>query len=355
MSESEIPMLLVSETPFYGGGEKFIEVFVDLMGEEGLTFAIANKTLYRKISAAVDSTKVLKLDMTTRKAKALSAAKLVGLTLKECPASIVLNGLPSLPILLAAVATGRRILIVVHTAIWNYYETRLWFVYRRLIECRCRLVFVAKHLESGSVVTAKMATNVLQNRLIENPVPATKIVPREVQKRILFVGRGSKLKGINEFLEAAQKLGGLDFFIAGDVTETDVAERIATLDNVTSLGFEKEISRKLADYDLAVFPSHSEGFPYAVLEAARAGLPIVASDIPAHRELSELVGPFPLFAVGDAAALVGSICEMADAPSRRELSVRLAARSQEFNDVAIYRDELRRIFLGLQRAESAES
>jgi glycosyltransferase involved in cell wall biosynthesis len=344
MTETARTLLFVSETTFYGGGEKFIEVFVDLMGAEGLTFAIANKTLSGKISAEVGSANVLKLDMTTRRGKALSAARLVGRTLKARPTSIVLNGLPSLPVLLAVVATGRNIFIVVHTAIWNYHGTRLWPLYRRLIEYRCRLVFVASHLESRSLVAAKMATHVLQNRLLQEPAPAPKFVPREALKRILFVGRGSRSKGIHEFLEAAKKLNEFDFFIAGDVSETDVAERIAARDNVTSLGFDKDIVQKFADYDLAVFPSHSEGFPYAVLEAARSGLPIVASDIPAHRELSELVGPFPLFAVGDVASLVGRICEIADAPTRCELSAQLRARSHPFNDVATYRDELRTIF-----------
>lgn len=336
--------LIVSETTFYGGGEKFIEVFVDLMGAEGLTFAIANKTLARKISAAVGSANVLKLDMTTRRGKALSAARLVGRTLKACPTSIVLNGLPSLPILLAAVATGRNIFIVVHTAIWNYHGTRLWPLYKRLIEYRCRLVFVASHLESRSLVTTKVATHVLQNRLLQEPAPAPKFVPREVLKRILFVGRGSRSKGIHEFLDAATKLNEFDFFVVGDVSETDVAKRIAARNNVTSLGFDNDIVQKFTDYDLAIFPSHSEGFPYAVLEAARAGLPIVASDIPAHREVSELIGPFPLFSVGDTSSLAAKIRELSSFKARSELSLLLIMRSLTFNDVVKYRRELIGIF-----------
>jgi glycosyltransferase involved in cell wall biosynthesis len=336
--------LIVSETPFYGGGEKFIEVFLELMGAEGLIFAIANETLTRRISSRVGPDRVLELDMSNKRGRALSAARLLGLTLKARPNRIILNGLPSLPILLAAMLTGRDIFIVVHTAIWNYHGTRQWPLYRRLLENFCTLIFVARHLESRSLVTSRKATHILQNRLLQDLVPATEFVPREAVKRILFIGRGSRSKGICEFLDAAKKLNESDFFIAGNVTENDIAEEIAARDNVTSLGFDKDIAQKFADYDLAIFPSHSEGFPYAVLEAARAGLPIVASDIPAHRELSGLVGPFPLFAVGDVAALVVKIRENSGFSARSDLSARLRERSKVFNDVTTYRDELRAIF-----------
>lgn len=337
-------MLLVSETSFYGGGEKFIEVFLELMDGKGLAFAIADETLFQRLLSSVGANRMMRLDMNTRRNKALSAVRLVVRTIRLRPSRIVLNGLPSLPILLAAVATGREIFIIVHTAIWNYHGTVKWLMYRHLIENYCTLVFVASHLESMSLVSTKKATHVLQNRLLRGTDATSEFLPKKYLKRILFVGRGSKSKGIYELLDAAAHAEEFEFFIAGDVTEPDVAHRLAARNNVTALGFDKDIAYKLANFDLAVFPSHSEGFPYAVLEAAQTGLPIIASDIAAHREVSDLVGPFPLFAVGDAASLVSTIHKSEGFQTRSELSARLRKRSREFNDVATYRRELRAIF-----------
>lgn len=45
------------------------------------------------------------------------------------------------------------------------------------------------------------------------------------------------------------------------------------------------VIEELRKADIFVFPSYNEGLPRVVIEAMSVGLPIVASDIPAHREL----------------------------------------------------------------------
>lgn len=337
-------ILLVSETPFYGGGEKFVEVFLELMGADELMFAIANHTLHQKILAKVDPADVVRLNMATRISKALSTAKLLGQVRRSYPSRIVLNGLPSILMLFAAVTTGRDTYVVVHTATWNYRRTKLWRLYRYLIERHCGLVFVAGHLERRSPIRTKKGMHVLQNRLLPRTSSSPKFNPRRELKRILFVGRGSQSKGIYEFLEAADQLCDFQFFVVGDVTEPEVADRLVLLRNVTTLGFDETVSSKFGDYDLIVFPSHSEGLPYTVLEAASAGIPIIASDIDAHRELCNIIGPFPLFAVGDASALISRIREIADLPRRSELSLLLRENSIVFNELAGYKNEFEHIF-----------
>jgi glycosyltransferase involved in cell wall biosynthesis len=46
-----------------------------------------------------------------------------------------------------------------------------------------------------------------------------------------------------------------------------------------------QVLRYLAAADVFAFPSRFEGMPNAVMEAMAAALPVVASDIPAHRAL----------------------------------------------------------------------
>jgi alpha-1,3-rhamnosyl/mannosyltransferase len=83
-----------------------------------------------------------------------------------------------------------------------------------------------------------------------------------------------------------------------------------------------------ANATLLLFPSRYEGFGFPLLEAAAHGTPVIASDIPALRELGDGVARF--VDAADAPAWAGAIRELAaDAVERarmRELGRALAAR-----------------------------
>src|SRR5207302_9752259 len=59
-----------------------------------------------------------------------------------------------------------------------------------------------------------------------------------------------------------------------------------------------------------VQPSHREGVPRAVMEAAAMGLPIIASDIPGCREVITHAVTGLLFAPRDSQALLGAMREV---------------------------------------------
>jgi glycosyltransferase involved in cell wall biosynthesis len=83
-----------------------------------------------------------------------------------------------------------------------------------------------------------------------------------------------------------------------------------------------EMPRWLSMADLVVMPSEREGWPLTILEAQACGRPVVASDIPATRELRALGRPVSSFPVGDAGALAGRILDLlADRERRRELGL----------------------------------
>jgi glycosyltransferase involved in cell wall biosynthesis len=51
------------------------------------------------------------------------------------------------------------------------------------------------------------------------------------------------------------------------------------------LGYRKDVPDLLRQIDCVLLPSKREGMPNAVLEANASGVPVLASDIPAHRNL----------------------------------------------------------------------
>ena len=93
----------------------------------------------------------------------------------------------------------------------------------------------------------------------------------------------------------------------------------------------KKISwpRAYREATVAVCPSRFEGFGLAPIEAVASGIPVVASDIPPHREF--VGGAARLFPPDDAAALAVTITAALDAPPADpalvgELTIQAAAR-----------------------------
>ena len=75
------------------------------------------------------------------------------------------------------------------------------------------------------------------------------------------------------------------------------------------LDTEREMGQFYEAIDLLVLPSRTEGFPVVIVEAMSRGIPVVASDIPALREV--LGGAGVLFRTGDPSALAVAIQALA--------------------------------------------
>lgn len=110
--------------------------------------------------------------------------------------------------------------------------------------------------------------------------------------------------------------------LAGRLDETaDAVRRLIEQwglhDSVRLLGPVDDVGGLLADCDLAVHSSRSEGCPNAVLEAMAAGLPVVGSDVEGIRFAVGNEGRRRLAPPGDEAALARLIGELIDDPSAR--------------------------------------
>nr|WP_241730967.1 MULTISPECIES: glycosyltransferase family 4 protein [unclassified Dietzia] len=109
---------------------------------------------------------------------------------------------------------------------------------------------------------------------------------------VLYVGRVSKEKGSDTLVRIASTLGkrtGLT--VVGPIDPAINREFRASCDKLNVVLLGEVESEAVIGYmeasDLLVLPSHHEGFPMVVLEAMALGLPVIASDVGACREMLE--------------------------------------------------------------------
>lgn len=109
-------------------------------------------------------------------------------------------------------------------------------------------------------------------------------------KKVFFTGRVSKAKGAFEIYSLAQKYPEIDFDLAGAVEEE--MQAVDKPSNVHLLGGlpHEEILSRLDSADMFLFPSYSEGFSIALLEAMARGVPAIATDVGANKDMIEQGG-----------------------------------------------------------------
>ena len=107
-----------------------------------------------------------------------------------------------------------------------------------------------------------------------------------------FVGRLTQIKRPDRLLDVAAAMVkrevSIHFLIAGEGELFESSKARATAEHlpVTFLGWRKDIDDLLAASDIAILTSDNEGIPLTLIQAAQAGLPIVA---PAVGSISDIV------------------------------------------------------------------
>ena len=103
---------------------------------------------------------------------------------------------------------------------------------------------------------------------------------------VLTVGRLNQQKGHNDLIPIIpyiiKEFSEVKFIWVGDGelrSQLETAVKAAKIEaSVRFLGYRTDIPQLLKAADLFLFPSHYEGYPFALLEAMASGLPIVSSD-----------------------------------------------------------------------------
>lgn len=110
-----------------------------------------------------------------------------------------------------------------------------------------------------------------------------------------FIGRLSIEKGCEDFIHAAslvlEKESSAIFYVIGDGPnrrELEVLTRELSIEtHVKFLGYREEADILMNYLNVLVIPSHTENFPYTLLEAMRAKIPVVATRVGGIPEILE--------------------------------------------------------------------
>lgn len=141
------------------------------------------------------------------------------------------------------------------------------------------------YINQTSDSRVKMIPNSINmNRIVSGYSTASSI------RNIFFVGHVKRGKGIYEIIETARQEEDIQFHIIGPVA--DEMSKLLTPTNVVFYGGKdhEETLELLKKADVFLFPSYTEGFSMAMLEAMATGLPIIATDVGSNADMIESKG-----------------------------------------------------------------
>ena len=173
--------------------------------------------------------------------------------------------------------------------------------------------------------STKVIDDIEENKaiIVPNFIEDEKVFPNhEISqhlKTIIYVGHVKIKKGITEIFSVANKCENKEFIVVGPVQE--LPENIKQPNNVILTGeiTHDQVASYMKQADAFLFPSYTEGFANVMLEAMGSGLPIIASDVGANKDMIESQGGI-IVPPKNWEAIVSALTEMEDPEVRRKMS-----------------------------------
>ena len=144
---------------------------------------------------------------------------------------------------------------------------------------------------------------------------------------VAYIGRLESVKGVDDYLAAATSLIAshpemivrvVGWYPSTSSGQADHPLVAAYGDRVTFTGLRHDVPHVLAETDIFVLPSYSEGLSNALMEAMASGCACIASDVGGNRFLIQNGISGLLFPAGDRAALAAHIRRLIEDPAKRE-------------------------------------
>lgn len=167
------------------------------------------------------------------------------------------------------------------------------------------------------------------------------------------IGRLVPIKDNATLVAAAQRLPGVHFAVIGDGelrgALEEQARALGVADRVHFTGWASDLPAAVADLDAVVLTSRNEGTPVALIEAAAAGVPAVATDVGGVRSVVQDGVTGLLVAPGNPGAVAAAIERLVADPgaARRMGAAGRAAVPARFGQQRLL-DDVRALYLELR-------
>ncbi|MEE8059761.1 MAG: glycosyltransferase [Pseudomonadales bacterium] len=196
------------------------------------------------------------------------------------------------------------------------YRNRMFFQRRisypeYVVALLCVDKIVSNNLIEQSIVPFRWLYKLKQGETIYNAVlqlARTKPLIEEPKSnyRLIFIGRLTAQKNVLFVIKAFVGLKDsdnwhLDIFGEGELRAEleQLVQALGLADRITFKGFTSNPSKVMLNADLLLFPSLYEGMPNVLVEAFSVGVPVIASDIPASRDVVKDTDCVEWFSPGD--------------------------------------------------------
>jgi glycosyltransferase involved in cell wall biosynthesis len=181
--------------------------------------------------------------------------------------------------------------------------------------------------EQNAVVVNGIAPEEISRVMSESPVRRDSLALTADDVVLGSISRFDPIKRLEVLLAAVQRLVGrlpsVTLLLVGAGTEEDRIRRLTfdmgLQDRVIFTGFLENPARVYPALDLYVTASQKEGLPLSLVEAMCAGLAVVATDVPGHRDVVIHGETGLLVPPNDSAALADAIAELITDPDRRKV------------------------------------
>jgi glycosyltransferase involved in cell wall biosynthesis len=185
-----------------------------------------------------------------------------------------------------------------------------------VVAALCACPVLASAYEFGVVDTSQIFSKYKVTQKTKETLETKKT---ELQKDL--ENRKEDVKKIDdEYVSVAKQLQEITFKVAGPVSGN--INNIDKPNNLIFLGplSKQEVKKLLLESDVFLFPSYTEGFANALLEAMAMGLPIITTPVGANVDMIESMGGL-IVEVGNSNSIMDAINNIRSSIDRSRMSV----------------------------------